>query len=113
LKDAADPNVSDCNGNTPLHFATKLNNQEKIKSLSEYGAYYKTRNLQGKRPIDIVPNQETLFFLERQHRAMKQMSINQLKDRLANLEEKINTFEINEAKELKNELYEVMTQFKI
>ncbi len=112
LQNGANPNVADGNGNTTLHFALKINNPETIKSLIEHGAYYKARNSEGKRPIDMASNQETQFFLERQHRALKQVSIGQLKLRVAYLEEKVKAFEKSGAKEAKNDHTETISSFK-
>lgn len=59
-EDLCDANPSsidkrDAAGKTPLHWAVECGNSEAIEFLLGWGANVFTRDLKGKRPVDLVP----------------------------------------------------------
>ena len=103
----ANPNVTDFEGNTALHIAVeKKCSQELIEELMTKGAYYKERNQEGLRPLDLAKNKETQFFMERHHKTLKKMTMTQLTQRIEEVEQKIKPYEekekcLNQATKLK------------
>lgn len=55
----ANPNVTDADGNTPLHFAASFNDAQAIRLLLDYGAELSVHNAAGLSPLDMCEASST------------------------------------------------------
>ncbi len=94
LEKGANPNFPTPQGNTSLHLAFHHNLPDEIVLLLiQNRAYYKERNQEGKRPIDMVSNIKLLYAMERTHKNAKQRELQKLFTRIHFLEEKLKNYE--------------------
>jgi len=101
LEKGANPNNKDSQGNNALHLALQMKLPEEILLLLiQKGAYYKERNQENKRPIDLINNTKLLYAMERAHKDAKQEKLATLYKRISFLEEKVKNYE-NKDKETK------------